>query len=148
MSRETPLLLLRVAATWALPGLGLLALADGPTPYLAACALHTALAVEVWLPDGTRHPNAPTYDTGPPATEFSHPAVFADQATDETEVTVEDVSHETEDDDSLSLDKKEKELIVKALRRNNNKRKYAAQALGISERTLYRKIKQYEIEEE
>jgi transcriptional regulator with PAS, ATPase and Fis domain len=64
------------------------------------------------------------------------------------EATVEDVSHETEEDDSLSLEKKEKEMIVKALRRNNNKRKYAAQALGISERTLYRKIKQYEIDEE
>lgn len=60
--------------------------------------------------------------------------------------TIEDITHETEVDDSLSLEKKEKELIIKALRKNNNKRKYAAQDLGISERTLYRKIKQYEIE--
>ncbi len=58
---------------------------------------------------------------------------------------VEDVTHETEDE-SLSIEKKEKELIIKALKKNNNKRKYAAQDLGISERTLYRKIKQYEIE--
>ena len=58
---------------------------------------------------------------------------------------VEDISHEYEDDDSLSIEKKEKELIIKALRKNSNKRKYAAQDLGISERTLYRKIKQYEI---
>jgi len=58
---------------------------------------------------------------------------------------VEDISHEYEDDDSLSIEKKEKELIIKALHKNNNKRKYAAQDLGISERTLYRKIKQYEI---
>ncbi|GAB1444602.1 MAG: sigma-54-dependent Fis family transcriptional regulator [Cyclobacteriaceae bacterium] len=58
---------------------------------------------------------------------------------------VQDISHVTEDD-SLSIEKKEKELIVKALRKNNNKRKYAAQDLGISERTLYRKIKQYELE--
>ncbi|GAB3920027.1 sigma-54 interaction domain-containing protein [Larkinella terrae] len=65
-----------------------------------------------------------------------------------SEVTVEDITHETEEDDSLSLEKKEKEMIVKALRRSNNKRKYAAQALGISERTLYRKIKQYQIDEE
>lgn len=64
------------------------------------------------------------------------------------EVTVEDITHETEEDESLSLERKEKEMIVKALRRNNNKRKYAAQALGISERTLYRKIKQYQIDEE
>jgi transcriptional regulator with PAS, ATPase and Fis domain len=60
---------------------------------------------------------------------------------------VEDISHEYEDDDSLSIEKKEKELIIKALRKNSNKRKYAAQDLGISERTLYRKIKQYEIED-
>ena len=60
---------------------------------------------------------------------------------------VEDISHELEDDESLSIEKKEKELIIKALRKNHNKRKYAAQDLGISERTLYRKIKQYEIED-
>ena len=48
------LLLLRVAAAWPLPGLGLLALPEGPTPHLAAYELHTALAVEVALPDGTR----------------------------------------------------------------------------------------------
>ena len=59
---------------------------------------------------------------------------------------VHDISHETEDD-SLSIEKKEKELIIRALRKNNNRRKYAARDLGISERTLYRKIKQYELEE-
>ncbi|MFN3382708.1 MAG: helix-turn-helix domain-containing protein, partial [Runella zeae] len=61
---------------------------------------------------------------------------------------VEDIAHETAEDESLSLEQKEKEMIVKALQRSNGKRKYAAQALGISERTLYRKIKQYDIEEE
>ena len=50
------------------------------------------------------------------------------------------------DGDSLSIEKKEKELIIKALRKNRNKRKYAAKDLGISERTLYRKIKHYNIE--
>ncbi|MBL0744292.1 sigma-54 interaction domain-containing protein [Chryseolinea lacunae] len=59
---------------------------------------------------------------------------------------VHDISHETEDD-SLSIEKKEKELILRALRKNNNKRKYAARDLGISERTLYRKIKQYDLED-
>jgi transcriptional regulator with PAS, ATPase and Fis domain len=59
---------------------------------------------------------------------------------------VQDVSHITEDD-SLSIVKKEKELIMRALRKNNNKRKYAARDLGISERTLYRKIKEYQLEE-
>jgi transcriptional regulator with PAS, ATPase and Fis domain len=59
---------------------------------------------------------------------------------------VEDISHETEEE-SLSLEDKEKELILKALKKHNNKRKYAAQDLGISERTLYRKLKQYDIED-
>jgi DNA-binding NtrC family response regulator len=59
---------------------------------------------------------------------------------------IEDIAHETEEE-SLSLEDKEKEMIQKALKKNNNKRKYAAQDLGISERTLYRKIKQYSIEE-
>jgi transcriptional regulator with PAS, ATPase and Fis domain len=59
---------------------------------------------------------------------------------------VHDISHVTEDD-SLSIEKKEKELILRALEKNNNKRKYAARDLGISERTLYRKIKQYDLEE-
>jgi transcriptional regulator with PAS, ATPase and Fis domain len=60
---------------------------------------------------------------------------------------IEDVMHITEEEESLSLEDKEKEMIMKALRKTSNKRKYAAQALGISERTLYRKIKQYGIEE-
>lgn len=58
---------------------------------------------------------------------------------------IEDIIHE-EDDNSLSLEKKEKEMIIRALRKHNNKRKYAANDLGISERTLYRKIKQYDID--
>ncbi len=48
-------------------------------------------------------------------------------------------------EESLSLEEKEIELIKKALDKHNGKRKYAAQELGISERTLYRKIKEYEI---
>jgi transcriptional regulator with PAS, ATPase and Fis domain len=59
----------------------------------------------------------------------------------------EDVIHETEtEEDTLSLEKKEKELIIKALKQHNGKRKKAAEDLGISERTLYRKIKKYTIE--
>jgi len=54
---------------------------------------------------------------------------------DYEENSIEDIAHE-EDDASLSIEKKEKELIIKALKRHNNKRKYAAQDLGISERTL------------
>jgi transcriptional regulator with PAS, ATPase and Fis domain len=50
-------------------------------------------------------------------------------------------------DVTLSLEKQEKEIIIRALKKNKNKRKYAAQDLGISERTLYRKIKQYDLED-
>ena len=49
-------------------------------------------------------------------------------------------------EESLSLSDKEIELIKKALEKHKGKRKYAAQELGISERTLYRKIKEYDIE--
>ena len=48
-------------------------------------------------------------------------------------------------EESLSLEDKEIELIKKALEKHKGKRKYAAKELGISERTLYRKIKEYEI---
>jgi len=48
-------------------------------------------------------------------------------------------------EESLSLEDKEIELIKKALEKHKGKRKYAARELGISERTLYRKIKEYDI---
>jgi transcriptional regulator with PAS, ATPase and Fis domain len=51
-------------------------------------------------------------------------------------------------EESLSLEEKEKEYILKALQKHSGKRKYAAQELGISERTLYRKIKEYELNED
>jgi len=48
-------------------------------------------------------------------------------------------------EESLSLIDQEKELILKALKKHGNRRKKAADELGISERTLYRKIKEYDI---
>ena len=50
-----------------------------------------------------------------------------------------------EEQENLSLQEKEVEMIKKSLEKNNGKRKLAAQELGISERTLYRKIKQYDL---
>ena len=50
-------------------------------------------------------------------------------------------------DESLNIMDKEKELIEKALRKHKGKRKDAATDLGISERTLYRKLKEYDIED-
>ena len=61
---------------------------------------------------------------------------------------IEDKYHfaeEIEEEETLSLQDKELELIKKSLERHNGKRKLAAAELGISERTLYRKIKQYDL---
>ena len=69
--------------------------------------------------------------------------------------SVDFASHKTMDniqdteeiiEESLSLADKEVEMIKKALEKYNGKRKMAAGELGISERTLYRKIKEYGIE--
>lgn len=57
--------------------------------------------------------------------------------------TIEDTEEFVEE--SLLLEEREKELIEKALEKHSGKRKNAANELGISERTLYRKIKEYEI---
>ncbi|MEO2059612.1 MULTISPECIES: sigma-54 interaction domain-containing protein [Mesonia] len=54
-------------------------------------------------------------------------------------------AEEIEEEETLSLQDKEIELIKKSLERHNGKRKAAAEELGISERTLYRKIKQYDL---
>lgn len=57
-----------------------------------------------------------------------------------------DYSHHTEEvEESLSLIEKESDLIKKALKKHKGKRKLAAQELGISERTLYRKIKELDL---
>ena len=60
----------------------------------------------------------------------------------------QEVTEVINENESLSIELKEKELIIKALLKNKNKRKYAAKDLGISERTLYRKIKYYELEKD
>lgn len=56
-----------------------------------------------------------------------------------------DYQHTEEVEEILSIEEMEKELIKKALKKYSNKRKDAAEELGISERTLYRKIKEYDI---
>ncbi len=63
----------------------------------------------------------------------------------EVQIQNENTSHEIVEE-SLSIEETEKELIKKALERHKGKRKYAAKELGISERTLYRKIKEYSID--
>jgi DNA-binding NtrC family response regulator len=60
----------------------------------------------------------------------------------------DDEIHQHEEiEESLNIMDKEKELIIKALKKHKGKRKDAASDLGISERTLYRKLKEYDIDE-
>ncbi len=62
----------------------------------------------------------------------------------ENNLRIEDTEEFVEE--SLSIAEKEKELIIKALDKHNGKRKIAAKELGISERTLYRKLKEYDLQ--
>ncbi len=83
----------------------------------------------------------------------SMPARMLPSAPVQVEIpSTENVHHEEfaahiELEESLSLEDREKELIVKALEKHRGKRKYAALELGISERTLYRKIKEFQLGE-
>ncbi|MDR1739117.1 MAG: sigma-54 dependent transcriptional regulator [Candidatus Symbiothrix sp.] len=73
--------------------------------------------------------------------------IVADLPHEETVQYVEETQDEKETDDRpRSLEEVEREMILKALKRNNNNRRNAAQELQISERTLYRKIKEYGME--
>jgi DNA-binding NtrC family response regulator len=62
-------------------------------------------------------------------------------------MVIGDIHDHVEVEESLNIVDKEKELIIKALKKHKGKRKDAALDLGISERTLYRKLKEYDIEE-
>jgi transcriptional regulator with PAS, ATPase and Fis domain len=77
------------------------------------------------------HPSQPAY---------SSPVILKSSRRDDIQDTEEFV------EESLSLENKEIEMIRKSLGKHNGKRKLAARELGISERTLYRKIKEYNIE--
>jgi transcriptional regulator with PAS, ATPase and Fis domain len=57
------------------------------------------------------------------------------------------IHHHEDVEESLSIVDKEKELIIKALKKHRGKRRDASLDLGISERTLYRKLKEYDIED-
>jgi len=59
----------------------------------------------------------------------------------------DDIHNHEEVEESLNIMDKEKELIIKALKKHRGKRKDASLDLGISERTLYRKLKEYDIDE-
>jgi transcriptional regulator with PAS, ATPase and Fis domain len=96
-------------------------------------------------PDIARH--APVYNeqsfaelNGNPSNASSSKPVFLPHNN-------EVIDHHEDVEESLSIMDKEKELIIKALKKHKGKRKDASLDLGISERTLYRKLKEYDIEE-
>ncbi|MEZ4956351.1 MAG: sigma-54 dependent transcriptional regulator [Saprospiraceae bacterium] len=92
------------------------------------------------MPEYEEAPQQPTFPeyTAPPKEGPLKPIILdgVERRYEETEVVEE----------SLNLEDMEKDLITKALKKHNNRRKEAAEDLGISERTLYRKIKEYDIQ--
>lgn len=64
-----------------------------------------------------------------------------------TPILLDAHDHHEDVEETLSLADREKEFITKALRKHKSRRRDAAAELGISERTLYRKIKEYDINE-
>jgi len=113
--------------------------------------------------DSSAHPSATFDDTSPehhpssvtPVTPDNHTSVSVPMkyeapsgkiTLDETKRN--EIQEETEYEEStLSISEVEREMIIKALERHKGKRKLAAADLGISERTLYRKIKEYSLED-
>ena len=77
--------------------------------------------------------------------KLQHPTIVSHHCDDFDEV--EDIELEEAQPESLSLQNNEKDLIIKALEKHNGRRNKAADELGISQRTLYRKIKQFNLEE-
>ncbi|MBK9422253.1 MAG: sigma-54-dependent Fis family transcriptional regulator [Flavobacteriales bacterium] len=94
---------------------------------------------------GTNQPRLPS--TGP---VYPEKMLYAHRPENGMNIDLQDAEDEevehTEVEESLSLEDKEKELVRKALDKHRGKRKKAADELGISERTLYRKIKEWGIE--
>jgi len=102
---------------------------------------HAAAAFtrEALMNDGPLTEHAPTYQNNLPQPQTANnnqPVIYHN-----------DIDEHEEVDESLNIMEKEKELIIKALKKHRGKRKDASLDLGISERTLYRKLKEYDIDE-
>lgn len=82
----------------------------------------------------------------PPMEQFMRPQQPSMQVSNAANEQIISIPLAQQVQESLSIEEKEIELIKKALQKYNGRRKKAAQELGISERTLYRKIKQYNLE--
>ena len=99
----------------------------------------------VFTPDNSpQNPNSLLYFENKNANPYQKSSMISDS---DENYDVEDIEIEETKADSLSLQNNERELIVKALEKHKGRRNKAAEELGISQRTLYRKIKQYNLED-
>ncbi len=93
----------------------------------------------------SQNPNSLLFFEGNNPAQVHHPTYVSEQNPEYEDV--EDIEIEEAKPETLSLQNNERELIVKALEKHRGRRNKAADELGISQRTLYRKIKQYNLEE-
>ena len=103
------------------------------------------LISRIYTNDQNINPNSLLYFEQPP---IQTPTIITpiDDEYDKNFTTVDIDIEDHQNDNSLSLVNNEKELIIKALEKHNGRRNKAANELGISQRTLYRKIKQFDLE--
>ncbi len=100
----------------------------------------------VFTPETAVHnPNSLLYFENNQQNQVQNPTIISNLDDDFDDV--EDIELEEAKPETLSLQNNERELIVKALEKHRGRRNKAADELGISQRTLYRKIKQYNLEE-
>ena len=100
----------------------------------------------VFTPEtAVQNPNSLLYFENPNANFPQNPSIVT-SVNDDFE-DIEDIELEEAKSETLSLQNNERELIVKALEKHKGRRNRAADELGISQRTLYRKIKQYNLED-
>ncbi len=92
-----------------------------------------------------QNPNSLLYFENNNQNQVHHPTIISENNEDYNDI--EDIEIEEARPESLSLQNNEKDLIIKALEKHKGRRNKAADELGISQRTLYRKIKQYNLEE-
>lgn len=104
-----------------------------------------SLINRIYTPETTQNPGSLLYfENSKNSGNFSNPNTTPEN---NDNYEVEDIEIEEAKTDSLSLQNNERELILKALEKHKGRRNKAANELGISQRTLYRKIKQYNLEE-
>ncbi len=104
---------------------------------------NTAHAAAAFTRESLLHENKNEHSAG------LHPSLSQPQAVHNNQPVIyhDDIHQHEEVEESLNIMDKEKELIIKALKKHKGKRKDASSDLGISERTLYRKLKEYSIDD-